>query len=103
MKPQNINSGYTTDKNMLKLLNILKASGEIRFDSDFCEAIGLLRQNLVNIKNGKNHFTPEHIENAIKVFEVDANWLFGIGDQIFLGNKKRHIEKKDTFFNNSTV
>jgi hypothetical protein len=38
------------DIQILKLIEILKGSGVIRFDTDFCEAIGLLKQNLVKIR-----------------------------------------------------
>ncbi|WP_456437357.1 hypothetical protein [Psychroserpens sp.] len=46
------------------------------------------RQNLVKAKNGTKHFTPDQIENAIKVYEVNANWIFGVSDQIFNNNQK---------------
>lgn len=85
---------YTSDKKMLQLIDLLKVYKIIKFDTEFCEAIGLLKQNLNNIKNGKNHFTPEHIEHAIKVFKVDANWIFGMSDHIFKGNIKRHTTIK---------
>lgn len=78
---------YTSDIKMLFLLETLKAYKVIRFDTEFCETIGLLKQNLYNIKNEKNHFTPEHIEMAIKKYKVNANWIFGISDKIFLGDK----------------
>ena len=90
---------YTSDIKMLYLLGTLKAYGIIRFDTEFCEAVGVLKQNLINIKKGKNHFTPEHIENAIKAYQVNANWIFGVSDKIFLG-EKFNPHHKDT--SNST-
>ena len=85
---------YNSDKKMLQLLKLLKVYGVIRFDTEFCESIGLLKQNLNNIKNGKNHFTAQHIEFAVKEYKIDANWIFGISDQIFRGNIKRHTLTK---------
>lgn len=87
MEERKVISSYISDKKMLQLIDILKAQGSIRFDVDFCDAIGLLKQNLVNIRRDKNHFTAEHIENTIKHFQVNANWIFGISDKIFLHQK----------------
>ncbi len=71
------------DKHILQLIEILKNSGKIRYDTEFCEAIDLRKQNLVNIKAGRNHFTPEHIEKVIKQYHVNANWIFGVSEKIF--------------------
>lgn len=85
---------FTSDKKMLLLIEILKVNGVIRFKREFYDAIGILEQNARNIKEGIQHFTPLHIENAIIKYNVNANWIFGIGDQIFLGNKKGHTPHK---------
>ena len=73
----------TSDKNILKLIDHLKQIQVIRFDVDFCKSIGLLKQNLANIRKGINHFTPVHIENICKVYNVNANFIFGIDYQVF--------------------
>lgn len=73
-----------SDETMLILMYILLGNGTIRFKTDFCRDIGLLKQNLKNIEDGKNHFTPEHIEKAVKKYKVNANWIFGVSDKIFL-------------------
>lgn len=82
------------DKNMLMLIDILKELKIIKFDADFCRSVGLRKQNLQNIKNGKNHFTIEHIRLACVEYEANANWIIGISDKIFLGDhiipKKYH-------------
>ncbi|WP_143544457.1 hypothetical protein [Salinimicrobium sediminis] len=72
------------DKQMLHLIEILKSSGRIRFGTEFCEAVGLLKQNLYKIQKGEKHFTPDHIEKAVKEYKVNANWIFGVSDKIFL-------------------
>ena len=103
MESRNIKYQSISDKQMLTLIDILKAHNVIRFNNDFCEAIGLRRQNLTNIKNGINHFTPEHIQKVIETYKVNANWIFGASNTIFLGNKKRHIKEKKTSINKNTV
>jgi len=75
------------DQKILNLIDILKQLEIIRFDVQFCEAIDLRKQNLYNIRQGKNCFTPEHISSIIKTYNVNANWIFGNDEKIFL--KKR--------------
>ncbi|WP_188221919.1 hypothetical protein [Aestuariibaculum marinum] len=85
---------------MLLLIEILKTSNIIRFEKEFCEAIDLRKQNLTNIKNGYNHFTPEHIERAIKKYKINANWIFGISDKIFLS---KNFPKNERISNKSEI
>jgi len=72
------------DKRMLELIKILKSSEIIRFSQEFCDAIELEKQNLVNIKKSHQHFTLNHIRLACKVYKVNANWIFGLSKEIFL-------------------
>ncbi|UAB85722.1 hypothetical protein INR75_06830 [Zunongwangia sp. SCSIO 43204] len=74
---------FLADKKMIELIDILKASGKIRFQSEFCRAVDILPQVLNNVKNSTNHFTPVHIENACKKYNINANWIFGLTDEIF--------------------
>jgi hypothetical protein len=73
----------TADKQMLQLIDILKSSGRIKFGTEFCEAIGILKQNLYKIQKGEKHFTPDHIERAVKKYKVNANWIFGVEEKVF--------------------
>lgn len=74
----------STDKNILEFIEILKQLELIRFDVEFCRAINLKHQNLNRIRKGMAYFTPDHIKNMIKKYRVNANWIFGFSDQIFL-------------------
>ena len=94
------NKTYISDKKMLILIDTLKSFNKIKYDIDFCNAIGLRKQNLTNIKNGINHFTPEHIEKVITLFKVNANWIFGISNKVFIDNKKGLTQKKEREKNN---
>ena len=71
------------DIKILELIEVLKSHNLIRFEQDFCDEIGLLKQNIYRIKKGLAHFTPEHIKSICVVYNVNANWIFGIENQIF--------------------
>jgi hypothetical protein len=66
------------DSKILSLIEDLKILNKINSDTDFCERVGLLKQNLSRIKKGIAHFTPVHIANISKVFNVNANWILGV-------------------------
>jgi hypothetical protein len=73
---------HPIDKRMLDLVNVLKDRGDIRFTQEFCDAIGILKQNYRNVKEGTQYFTPVHIAAACKNFNINANWVFGLSDQM---------------------
>lgn len=74
---------YTSDIKIFELMISLKILGKIKYDKDFCTAIGIPKQSIVRIKKGLAHFTAKHIENICKVYEVNANWIFGVSDVVF--------------------
>ena len=82
-----------TDKRTLDFLEILKSTGKIRFEIEFCEAIGLQKQNLVKIKNQdetrkENHFTAAQLAKVAEIYGADMNYIFGISDYPFRKIKK---------------
>jgi hypothetical protein len=79
----------TTDTRMLALIDLLKAKGVIRFTNDFCKAIDIDRQNITNIRNGRQRFTVANIEKAIKEYKINPSWVFGVSDTVFLAPRKR--------------
>ncbi|TDO77622.1 hypothetical protein EV143_104389 [Flavobacterium chryseum] len=72
-----------TDLKIFELINLLKELGTIEYDKDFGDSVGVLKQNLTRIKQGKAHFTTEHIRKACSVFNVNANWIFGVEKKVF--------------------
>lgn len=74
---------YKSDIKIFELIEILKSLGKIEFDYEFCDSIDIQKQNLRPIKKGLAHFTAKHIENICAVYDVSANWIFGIENQIF--------------------
>lgn len=79
------------DLQILKLIEILKDLGEIKFDTDFCTMIGISKQRLRNIKAQKDnpdlkhnyHFTAAQIETICKVFRADPSFIFGYSTKPF--------------------
>ncbi|MGV3698285.1 hypothetical protein [Flavobacterium sp.] len=68
---------------VFELMEALKTMGLIEFDSDFCAAIGLQKQNLTPIKNKKKFFTIKHISMMSKVYNANPNWIFGLEKNMF--------------------
>ncbi|PUB34658.1 hypothetical protein C8J95_102324 [Elizabethkingia sp. YR214] len=74
-----------TDKRMLDFRDILKQTRRIRFYTEFDEKLGILKSNLSKIRSGKEsfHFTVHHIKIAVNDFGANANYLFGVSDEVF--------------------
>lgn len=75
------------DSQILKLIEILKSSGTIRFDKEFCDTADILHSNLIKVRKGGSRFRVHHIENIIKEYNVNPNWLFGIEENVFKTSK----------------
>lgn len=83
---------FISDQRILELYEHLKATGKIRFDTDFCDIIEIRKQNFYNIKNQLDksrgcHFTPNHIRNVCQKLGVNANWIFGQSSKMYLSHK----------------
>lgn len=82
---------YKSDEKMLMLIDILKSNGTIKTDYEFCEAIEFNHTNLPKIKNQTKHFTADHIRKACLKYKGNANWVFGLSDNIFLDKNMNEI------------
>src|SRR5690606_17165509 len=80
---------HITDARMLELIEILKQSGTIKFRQEFCDALDIHKQLIRQIKIKKQHFTAAHISLVCKIYNVNANWIMGIEDNIFRNTKLR--------------
>lgn len=78
---------YTSDKNIIHLIDLLRYQKKISSAKDFCQEIGVLEQTVSKIKKGLNHFTVLQIEIICKKYNVNANWIFGIENEIFIHKK----------------
>ena len=81
---------------MLELIDLLKLSGKIKFTQEFCDSVGLKKQNLRPIKNGKQHFTPEQIRLACLEYNANANWINDLEENPFRSRPKMPLTKKLT-------
>lgn len=85
------------DARIIVLVEFLKVQGVIRFNSDFCRDIDISKQHFWLIKNGTANFTTEHIYRMQKKYKLDVNWIFGIGEEMFLKDAlKFHNKEKKT-------
>lgn len=74
---------HTTDIAILKLMDLLRFQGKIKSDAVFAKSVGILPQTVSKIKTGGNHFTAKQIQDIIRMYNVNANWIFGIDKKVF--------------------
>lgn len=64
-------------------MTILVLNKKVRFITHLYEEMNLSRHTISKIKKGINHFTPAHIEIICRKYNVNANWIFGLQDNVF--------------------
>lgn len=84
---------YTSDKNIIHLIDLLIFKKQIKSTKKFCQDVAILEQTVSKIKTGKNHFTVIQIETICKKYSVNANWIFGIEKNIFNIPKPKKIKE----------
>lgn len=86
----------TADKKLVELVDYLKKNGYIKFTQQFIDSIGMSKQLYGHIKAGRQSFTVKQIIDACDLYNINANWVFGLEETIFrlpvLATK--HTEKK---------
>lgn len=74
----------TPEERLVYFIDMLKDSGIIRFKEEFFEATGIKRQYYTKVKNGDVRFTTNHISKICEHYNLNANWVFGTQDNMFL-------------------
>lgn len=83
---------YTTDKRMIRLAELLIFEKKISGFQEFYNAADIAPQTISKIKKGINHFTIKHIENVLKKYNVNANWLFGNSPAVYNHKNTIHLD-----------
>ncbi|WP_158592534.1 helix-turn-helix transcriptional regulator [Flavobacterium sp. 102] len=78
---------------ILHLIDLLKFSKQIKTQGEFARRIEMKQSTITKINNGTAHFTVKQIEMICKIFNVNANWIFGLDKRVF--NDENSIEIKD--------
>jgi hypothetical protein len=81
------------DKRILRLIDLLIFEKEIAYVKEFCQAIGIIDTTIPKIKKGTSHFTVQNIQMICKIYNVNANWIFGLEKKVF--NTPNSIEIKE--------
>lgn len=63
---------------MLKLMAFWISSGKVDSTSEYCDMIGYRRNNIDNIKKGRQSFTIDHITKACRLTGANSNWILGL-------------------------
>jgi|GEM_PF-6127734 len=88
---------FTSDQQILKIPKILKKLRRLSSLMQFHEETNISKQHFTNVRHQKKygvpvHFTPKQIETVIKIYKINANWIFGVSDEVFEGILEQHVE-----------
>lgn len=89
---------FTSDKQILKLPEILIEKGLVVNTADFFDRVGISKSAFSRVKNQEKydrayHFTSEQIERIGLIFNIDFNWIFGNSDEVFHPSNKQKVNK----------
>jgi hypothetical protein len=74
---------HSTDKRIIRLIELLIFQNKISYIRDFCLEIDMQPQTITKIKKGQTHFTVMQIQAICTKYDVNANWIFGFDDKVF--------------------
>lgn len=80
----------TTDENVLTIIDHLKSSGQVKYKTHVYELIETDAIRVFKIKNKEKykyqsfHFTAENIRLLCHHFKINANYIFGLENNMYL-------------------
>jgi hypothetical protein len=72
-----------SDERMIDFIELLQHHEVIRYRQEFLDVIGMKKQHFTNIQAGAQSFTVEHITRACDYYNVNANWILGLEENMF--------------------
>ena len=90
---------HITDKNILKLVELLKLQKRILTTKEFSDSIGMLNSTISRVPQGKCHFTAEQILLICKKYNVNANFIFGFDEVVFRDKSNKKLSDYSFNFN----
>lgn len=75
------------DQAVFEIIDTLIDKGVVDNVQDFCERVGMHKQAITEIYKDMRHFNVRQIGEICKVFNVNANYIFG-----FSTNKFRRVK-----------
>lgn len=81
---------YLSDKNLLKVIDHLKESGEITFKTEAYTVMGLDTTRVHKIRFPEKyatkqayHFSAEHIRLFCDYFKINSNYIYGFESNMY--------------------
>ena len=79
------------DQAIFDIIDKLMDQGKVDNVQDFCNRVGMFKQSITEIYKGMRHFDVKKIEAICRVFNVNANYIFGFSKTMF--RPKRPLTK----------
>jgi len=71
------------DQAVFDIIAELIKKGKVDNTADFCERVGMFKQSITEIKKGMRHFNVKQIGEICRVFNVNANYIYGFSPKMF--------------------
>lgn len=88
-----MNKLHITDERMLQLMNyVVNVVNNYGSEDEFMRAIDFAPTNISNVRQGRQRFKKDHIENACKITGASADYIFGFTNTMMRKESKDPIE-----------
>ncbi len=67
----------TPEERIIQFVEYLKESGQIRFEKEFFDQTGIVRQHYRRVKLGEIRFTTTQLYEVSRHYNINMNWVFG--------------------------
>ena len=67
------------------IYKVLEKEGTIRGKSDIASKLGTYNHVINSILKGERNITVDHIGKLLELYNLRADYLFGISDEMFIG------------------
>lgn len=92
---------FTSDQQIIKLLDILIADGKVSGSAQFFEESGIKKTLFSKVKNQAKytqayHFSPAQIEAVCKTYNINFNFIFATSTEVYNNkpmNKAKTVNK----------
>lgn len=71
------------DRAVFDIIDTLIEKGRVSNVEDFCLKVGMHKQAITEIYKDMRHFNVRQIGEVCKVFNVNANYIFGLSTTMF--------------------
>lgn len=87
-------SDNVVNQRFREVFSILEKTNRIKGKSDIAQKLGTYNHVINSILKGQRNITVDQLTRLFEEYGIDANYLFGIGEEVFLAGEKEPLPSR---------